>query len=81
MIPEASARDLAGRMDNAIRSFRAYLADQHGLKREQADNVIRLYRSGGRRAILRIDPVMGQWTVSHGALLRHDVILRAAQCA
>jgi hypothetical protein len=52
------------------------MEDQYALTEEEALRVFHLYK---KERILKIDPVMGSWTVKHGAFLDKETIQNAVK--
>lgn len=69
-------RDIAQRMVNAENSFIESLMVAGEITKEQAEKVLQIYRNA---KVVKMDAVVGQMTVKHGAFLDRDVILRAAE--
>lgn len=69
-------KDIAQRLVNAETSFIACMEDEYGLTQDEAVKVFHLYR---KERILKIDPVMGSWTVKHGAFLDKETIQNAVK--
>jgi hypothetical protein len=69
-------KDIAQRIVNAETSFIACMEDQYGLTEEEALRVFNLYK---KKRIIKIDAVMGSWTVKNGAFLDAETIQRALE--
>ena len=70
--------NLAERMVNAEEAFIAFAMRTAGLSREQAIQALTVMRKGGKRAPLKLDPIGGQFTFSHGLFAEPDVLRNAA---
>ena len=68
-------KNTAIRFINAENNFLSYLTERAGITEAEAVKVLALYR---KMKVIKIDAVVGQWNVKHGAFLDADVIRRAA---
>lgn len=66
---------MATRIENAETAFITYAMAEAGLTEAQATTALATMK---KAKVLKIDPVMGQWNVKHGAFLEPDVLRRAA---
>jgi len=66
--------DIAQRIVNAENSFIACMEDDYNLTEDQALAVFNLYK---KEKILKVDAVMGSWSVKHGAFLDEQTIKNA----
>lgn len=69
-------RDIAQRIVNAETSFIECLMVAGQITKDQAEKVLQVYR---KAKVVKMDPVVGQMTVKHGAFLDRDVIIRAME--
>lgn len=69
-------KDIAQRIVNAETSFIACMEDEYGLTEDEALRVFNLYM---KERIIKIDAVMGSWTVKHGAFLDKETIRKALE--
>jgi len=69
-------QDIAQRIVNAENSFVACMEDDYDLTEDQALAVFNLYR---KEKILKVDAVMGSWSVKHGAFLDKTTIQNAVK--
>ena len=69
-------RDIAQRIVNAENSFIACMEDDYDLTEDQALAVFNLYK---KEKILKVDSVMGSWSVKHGAFLDKSTIQNAVK--
>ena len=67
-------KEIAQRLVNAENSFIACMEDEYNLTEEQARSVFNLYK---QEKILKVDAVMGSWSVKHGAFLDKSTIQNA----
>ena len=67
-------KEIAQRLVNAENSFIACMDDDYDLTENQARAVFNLYK---QEKILKIDAVMGSWSVKHGAFLDKQTIKNA----
>lgn len=67
-------KEIAQRLVNAENSFIACMEDEYNLTEDQARAVFNLYK---QEKILKIDAVMGSWSVKHGAFLDKQTIKNA----
>lgn len=79
-----SGQDLAQRMANAATRLRSSIAELGGLGEEDARLVADFYlakaREGGA-GVAKLDPVDGQFKITHGAFLDRDALKRALPAA
>lgn len=78
MTQTTGAAAMAERMVAAQERFLAFAMETAGLTREQACFAYVALRKGGKRAPLKIDAVLGQFSFSHGAFAEPAVLRRAA---
>jgi len=69
-------KDIAQRIVNAETSFIACMEDGYGLTEDEALRVFNLYM---KERIIKVDAVMGSWTVKHGAFLDKETIQKAVE--
>jgi hypothetical protein len=69
-------RDIAQRIETAETKFVAYVVEQTGMSTDEAEHVLRVFK---KCRVIKIDAVMGQWNVKHGAYLDAEVMRRAAR--
>lgn len=66
---------MAQRISNAENSFIAWVRETAGLDEASALRVLAIYR---KHKLVKIDPVMGQFELKHGAFADAAVLRRAA---
>ena len=66
--------EIAQRLVNAANSFIACMEDDYDLTEDQSRAVFNLYK---QEKILKVDAVMGSWSVKHGAFLDKQTIKNA----
>ena len=69
-------RDIAQRIETAETKFVAYVVEQTGMTTREAEHVLRVFK---KCRVIKIDAVMGQWDIKHGAYLDVEVMRRAAK--
>jgi hypothetical protein len=69
-------RDIAQRIVNAEESFLAFACETAHLTRPEALRALDAYR---KAKVIKLDPIVGQFTFTHGAFAEADVLLRAAR--
>lgn len=71
-------RPIAQRIVNAENRFLVFVRETTGMGEQQAERVLAYYR---RHKLVRLDPIGGQFNLTHGDFADADVLRRAAQMA
>ena len=69
-------KDMATRIVNAEENFISFVMDSIKCNYDTGEKVLNLYK---KERLLKIDPVIGQWNIKHGAFLDKKVLYRAAK--
>ncbi len=72
----SGTRDVAQRIVNAEESFLAFACETAQLTRPEALRALAAYR---KAKVIKLDPIVGQFTFTHGAFAEADVLKRAAR--
>lgn len=75
-IRRSEVEPIAIRITNAENAFRKAVAEHFDKTPEEANRILRVFR---QEKIVKIDPIMGAFTLAHGAFWEADVMDRALE--
>lgn len=73
-MPNNKMQDMAQRIENARTAFLSSLMEQFQYTEEQAATIFTVYK---KNKIIKLDPIMGRYTLTHGAFWDKPVLDRA----